>query len=702
LNTLLPKIFGADLFNGTGSTFEPNLRLATPMNYVLGPDDQLNVNVYGNSVDNWKLTVSPEGNINLPHVGFINVSGKTIEQATALIKSGLSAHNYAIGHGADVKVTLGDIRSIKVIITGEITKPGTYTLSSLSTVFNALYASGGPNQNGSFRKIEVIRDNHIIKTLDVYNFLLSGDQSDNISLKDQDIIRVPEYQVRVNVVGEVKRPAIYEVLPGETLQDVFRFCGGFTDIAYTAKIQVEQISDDSRNLLDIAHADFKNYTPQNGDKYIVTRILDRYRNRVSISGAVSRPGNYALDSDLTVSKLIKKASGLRPDAYTQTGTITRTNPDNTTEIISFNVRDVINNPSADVVLKREDAINISSIFDFRDLYTISIKGEVRQPGDFAYADSMTLENLIVKAGGLTDAASPMRIEVSRRINNTNPNSLNGTIAQVYTVNVDNQQGLSATNFQLKPFDIVSVYTSPGYEKQKTVKVEGEVFYPGYYTLRTKNERISDLVAQAGGITPSAYADGSTLKRENSAILGFDKNKVDTSALERERQIRIARIGQSINDSSAIANDQLRNNFVGIDLEQIIKQPGSKTDLILEDGDILRVPKHLQTVTVNGEVLFPSSIVYSSGKSFKNYVLNAGGFSDDALKRKSYILYSNGTVKGTKKFLFFNSYPSVKPGSEIYVPKKPPKRNIAVQEALAITGGLASIGILIIGLINLSK
>ena len=670
-----PKIFGEDLFNGTSSTFEPNLRLATPVNYILGPDDQLDVNIYGNSLDNWKLTVTPEGNLNLPHVGVVNVTGKTIEQATAAIKSKLAANNYAIGRGTEVQVTLGDIRSIKVIIIGEVVKPGTYTLPSLATVFNALYSSGGPNSNGSFRKIDVIRNNRVIRKLDIYDFLLKGDQKDNIGLRDQDIIQVPTYNVRVEMSGEIKRPALYEVLPGETLQDVINFSGGFTDLAYTKKIQALQVNDNERSIVDVAEDDFKNYTPLRGDRYIVSHILETYKNRVTISGAVLRPGNYALDKGLTIGKLISKASGLRKDAFTARGSLTRLKADNTPEIISFSVRDVIDNPASDIILQKEDLISISSILDFHDQYNVTISGEVRNPATYAYADSMTVENLIIKAGGLTEGATYKRIEISRRIDNTDPNSLNGSIAQVFNIGVNPTLGLSSTNFVLKPFDIVSVYTSPGYEKQKAIKVEGEVTYPGYYTITQKNERISDLLKEAGGLTPSAFVEGGTLKREKNALSGYDKAKVDTNAIERDRNARLQVVSQNLSSKSNTTNlseERLRNNFVGIDLRSIVEKPGSKTDLLLEAGDVLRVPKLQQTVNVNGEVLFPSAIVYSSGETFKGYIINAGGFGEDALRRRSYVVYPNGTVKGTKKFFFFNVYPSVKPGSEIYIPKKTPE------------------------------
>ena len=695
LNTLQPKIFGADLFRNKNLTFEPNLNLATPVNYILGPNDQLNISVYGNSVANWKLYVSPEGNINIPGAGLLNVSGKTIEQATAAIKNKLIANNYAIGRGTNVQVSLGNIRSIKVIIVGEVVKPGTYTLPSLATVFNALYAAGGPGDNGSFRQIEIIRGNHIIRRLDIYDFLLKGEQKDNIRLEDQDIIRIPTYRVRVQMAGEVKRPALFEVLPGETLRDIIGFAGGFTDQAYTELIKVSQISNQQRRLTDVPENDFKNYIPLRGDKYTVEHILNRYENRVTINGAVFRPGEYELENGLTVSRLIQKAAGLKEDAFTERGSITRLKPDNTTEQLSFNVRDILNKSAVDIPLQREDVITISSIFDLRGKYRVSIKGEVRKPGEFAYADSMSVADLIIKAGGFTEGASAKRIEVSRRIFDSDPKVKSSKIAQVYSINVDANLKTGDANFTLKPFDIVSVYSLPGFEVQKTVKVEGEVIYPGYYTIEKKDEKISDLISRAGGLTVFADVEGSSLKRENAAILGIDKTKIDTSALRKEQAERVTRLQRSYKDSTKTDTTQFRNNYIGIDLKKILDKPGTNDDLILENGDVLRVPKEQQVVRVNGEVLYPSAVVYSRGKTFKEYVLNAGGFSPSALKSGAYVVYPNGTVNGTRKFLFFNNHPKVKPGSEIYVPKKLPSKGNTLQDILGLTTGLVSLVVLFI-------
>jgi protein involved in polysaccharide export with SLBB domain len=702
--SLKPKIFGADLFTGGNSSFEPNLKIATPVNYILGPDDQVNINVYGNSLVNWNLNVSPEGNINIPGVGVINVGGKTIETATSIIKSRLAANNYAIGRGTSVNVSLGNIRSIKVILSGQLVKPGTYTLPSLATVFTALYAAGGPNENGSLRRIEVIRNNRIVRILDVYDFLVKGSQKDNIALQDQDIVRVPTYRTRVELAGQVKIPALFEVVSGETLQNVLDFAGGFTDSAYTARIKVSQISDNQRRLTDVIEADFKNYTPLRGDRYFVEAVINRFANRVTITGAVFKPGEYELQNGLTLVQLIQNAAGLKEDAFTERGTITRLRPDNTTEIISFSVRDVVNRVTS-VPLQREDVVSISSIFDLRDKYQITINGAVRKPGTFEFSENIKVEDLVLKAGGLAEGASPNRIEVARRIDNADPLSRNSKVSQVFSVNIDSQLKLASVNFVLRPFDIVSVYSLPGYEKQRTVKIEGEVLYPGNYTIQSKSEKISDLVKRAGGLTASADVAGGSLKRENYAILGIDKTKSDTSTLLNERTYQLKRLSQSYTDSSKVKTDstklQPRNNFVGIDLPRILKSPGSKFDLLLEDGDVLRIPKQQQIVRVNGQVLYPSAVVYAKGKSFNEYVLNAGGYGAKALKKRAFVVYANGQVKGTRRVLFMNFRPAVKPGSEVFVPEKPEdKNNNTAQQILGFTTGLASLAAIIFGIINL--
>jgi protein involved in polysaccharide export with SLBB domain len=696
-----PVVFGSELFNNSNLTFEPNLRIATPQNYVVGPDDQIVIDVYGNSLANWKLNVSPDGKIQIPTIGVVNIGGKTIEQATGLIKSKLKAANYAIDRGTNVAVSLGNIRSIKVIMVGEIVKPGTITLSSLSTVFNALYLSGGPNKNGSLREIEVIRGNMVIRKLDVYDFKLKGSKKDDIRLEDGDIVRVPTYKVHVTLTGQVKTPAIFEVLPGETLKDVIGFAGGFTESAYTANIKVVQLTDQEKKVIDVKSADYGNYIPLRGDTYTVDRILDTYQNRVSIYGAVTRPGIFELEKGLRLSQLIAKAAGLKQDAFASRGIITRTKNDNTTEYVSFDVRGIVKRTVPDILLKKEDVVTIPSNLDLRDEYTVSINGEVRNGGQFPYADNMSVEDLVVQAGGFTQSASPNRIEVARRINDADPNQKDSPTANISVIDVDPNFKVNKKPFILQPFDVVSIYSSPGYEKQRTVKIEGEVLYPGNYTIRSKNEKISDLVKRAGGITIFADVESGTLNRTNMLGINAEKEKIDSATLRQEKIARSQHIKRTLKDSTSNV-DEIFNSFVGIDLKKILSDPGSRVDLILEEGDILRIPKEQQLVRVNGEVLFPNAVVYNRSKSLSDFVDNAGGFSPDALKSRAYVVYANGSVKATHSFLFIRSYPKIKAGSEIIIPKKPVNKGLSIGEIASFTGALASAAAVLIGVISITR
>jgi len=698
-NIFMLPVFGSDLFSGTSSTFEPNLNLATPVNYIVGPDDQLNINISGRSVVNWKLQVSPEGNINIPGIGMVAVGGKTVSAATSLIKSKLQANRFAIGNGSDLSVTLGNIRSIKVIMTGQLTRPGTYTLPSLATAFNALYAAGGPGESGSYRAIEIIRNNRVLRRLDIYDFLTKGDQQGNIGLQDQDIIRVPSYRTRVELGGQVITPARFEVLPGETLDDLLRFAGGFTNEAYTEKIKVDQVSEQQRRLSDIPEQDYKNYVPLRGDRFFVDRIIDRYINRVTISGAVFRPGTYALEKGMKLSTLIAKASGLKEDAFPGRGLITRLKADNTKEIISFDPSAIKNGGGPDVPLLREDSVVIASVFDLRDPYTVRITGEVRQPGEYVYGEKMTVEDLIIRSGGFSQGASGTRIEVARRITDSDPTAANPAIAKVFSVNVG--YDLKSTgDFVLQPYDVVSVYPLPGFEKQRLVKVQGEVLYPGTYAIEHKNEKISDIVKRAGGLTASADAEGGTLQRKMTALDSRQRTDADSLTLQRAQQLN--RLKLLSKDSTGTSTAQLVNNRVGIQLADIIAKPGSVSDIPVEDGDILIVPQQQRTVRVSGEVLYPGTVVFERGKSLGSYIDNAGGFGQRAYKGKAYVVYPNGTVKATRHFLFFKSYPLVKPGSDILIPKKPEKRGLSTTEFIGITSALASLAAIVLGIISLHK
>lgn len=690
------RIFGSDRF-GTGSlTFEPNMRMATPKNYVIGPDDELLIDLTGDNEASYKPRVSPEGLISVEYVGRIAVAGLTIEQASNKIRSAMQGTYPALRSGrTQLAVNLGNIRSIKVIISGEVTKPGTYTLSSLASVYNALYASGGPNENGSFRNIQVIRNNHVIATVDLYDFLINGTQMENIRLQDQDVLHIPMYQIRVDVTGEVKRPAIYEIRADESLADVLRYAGGFSEMAYKARVKVFQNTATEKKVLSKTLLEYPDYKPRNGDKVIVDPILDRFENKIQLVGAVFRPGVYELTPGLTLNKLIQQADGLKEDAFMNRGYIIRLNADNTSSVIPFDVSSVIQNATADIELKREDIVQISSIFDLRDEYTVSIGGQVRQPGSFNFSRNMRVEDLVQMAGGFKEGASPANIEVARRVKGSDLSQKSAQVAQVFNITVNKDLSLADTGFILEPFDIVSVRSVEGYTGQQQVQVLGEVLRPGIYTIQSKNERISDLIKRAGGLTAFAYAEGASLKRPASITGDAEEERIRGMNLERLKEA-------GANDSSAKANlylSAVASDLVGIELNKILEAPQSRYDLIVEGGDIIRVPTLMQTVKVTGEVLRPISVVYKPGKPFKYYINSAGGFSKMAYKRGAFISNANGSVAGTTKALFFNNYPAVAPGAEISVPQKLKKEGMSAQGWFGIGTAAASIAAIIFAILN---
>lgn len=699
LATLKSKIFGSDIFKNNQLTFEPNFRIAPPENYRVSPDDELIVDIFGFSEVNYPRMVSTEGTINIPYAGVVRVAGLTLAEITSKLTARLSTIYTGIRSGNTfVRVTTGRLRSIRVTLIGEVTRPGTYTLSSVSTVFAALYSSGGPNENGSYREIEIIRGNKVISKLDVYDFLLHGDQAGNITLRDQDIIRIPIFKNRVEFDGEVKRPGFFEVLDGETLNMVLSFAGGFNDNAYKARIKVFQNTSKERKLTDVFSDDFNSYRPLSGDKYIAEPILDRFENRVQINGSVFRPGSYELDKGMTLKSLITKAEGFKEDAFLSRAYITRLKSDGYFEMISFDPSKIITGSNPDILLKREDIITISSIFDLRDEYKVSIDGEVRTPGEFQYAENMNLEDLILKAGGLNEGASITRIEVARRVNNSNKDQASAQSAEVFQITTDNDLSLKTSGFILQPFDIVSVRRSEGYEVQRQVKIEGEVKYPGIYFITKKNERISDLLNRAGGGSVFAYYKGASLKRGKEVKVG----KFQSDAEKREAELNLkseAPLAALLNKRDSVQTDSVPvNDLVGIDLEKILKNPGSDIDLFLEEGDVINIPKQPQTVKVTGNVLLPVTAIFIPKQGFKSYISQSGGFKQNAARRRSYVKYANGSVKSTRKaLLFFNNYPRVTPGSEIVVPENLVVKKVSVQEVLGISTGLISTILLVLTL-----
>lgn len=692
------KIFGAELFSNKNLTFEPNLRMATPSNYKLAAGDELIIDVYGYSEVQHKLKVSPDGFVRIPFLGPVFVNGQTIEEATNRITQQLSTIYGGIKSGNTfVQVSLGNIRSIRVLLIGEVDRPGSYTLPSLATVANALYVSGGPNENGSFRDIQVVRNGQSVARFDLYDFLSKGDLNNNIVLQDQDIVRVNPYKTRVELIGQIKRPAIFEAKDGETLQDILNYAGGYTDLSFKDIIRASRINNKEREIINIPAAEIAATQLRSGDKFYIDSILNRFSNRVTITGAVFHPGDYALESNMTLSDLIKKADGVKELASLSRGIIRRLQEDYTPSIINFNLEDIISGRHS-LALQKEDSIVIFSKFQLREEYKVRISGQVNSPGYFEYADSMHLEDLILMAGGLKDAASHKRVEVARRIRDKvyDPSDMEVAIIQQFDITADLRSSPEAATFTLQPYDEIVVRKSPTYSEQAIVSIDGEVVYPGDYSINSRKERISDLMERAGGLRPEAYAEGAVLLRKTYA------NKSDSALLNNKLDI----FYNKLKDSSSIAKlesvVQRNEQLLGINLEDILKQPGSKYDLFLEKGDIIKIPKKLQTVQLYGEIYFPKKVRYDKMSKFRDYIRGAGGFTNAALKRRSYIVYANGEVKSTKKMLFFNSYPKVKPGAEIYVPAKGERKGLTSQEAMGITTGIASLALIIVTILDRIK
>ncbi|MCF6402222.1 SLBB domain-containing protein [Chitinophaga filiformis] len=692
------KIFGTELFTNQNLTFEPNLRMATPPNYRIATDDELVIDVYGYSEVQHTLKVTPEGYVRIPYLGPVYVNGLTMEEARTRITRQLSTIYSGIRSGnTSVQVSLGNIRSIKVTLIGEITRPGTYTLPSLATVANALYVSGGPNENGSFRNIDVIRNGKAIASFDLYDFLLHGDLTNNVVLQDQDIVKVSPYKMRVELSGEIKRPAIFETKENETLQQVIDFAGGYTDNSFRDVIRALRVTSKAREFVNIPADSVALFRLKSGDRFYVDSVVNRYTNRVTISGAVFHPGEYALEDKMTVGDLIKRADGIQEVAATSRGVIRRLQEDFTPAFINFNVLDAIAGRN-NLLLQREDSVVIFSKLAIREPYMVKIEGEVNQPGYFSYGDSMQLEDLILMAGGLKDAASLKHVEISRRVRTAgtyDSTDIRMAITEQFDINAD-LSGSQAAFYVLQPFDEVMVRRSPSYSQQANVLLDGEVVYPGLYAINTKKERISDVIKRAGGLRPEASAEGALLLRRTFT------NEQDSTFLLSKLEVFNNKVKDSIDVARTRATVERNQQLLGIQLDEILEHPGSKYDLYLEEGDVIRIPKKLQTVQLFGEVYFPKKVRFDNGFSFRSYVRGAGGFTSQALKRRSYIVYANGEVKSTRKMLFFNSYPRVKPGAEIYVPTKPDRKGLTAAATVGLASALASFALIVVTIINSTK
>lgn len=712
LSALEPRIFGHDLFRNANPQFVPSLRIATPQSYVIGSGDQLLIDIYGDSEVSYSLTVSPEGRVNIPYVGVVSVAGTNIAQLSSRLQQQLSSVYSGLNSGrTKLNISLGEMRSIQVTLAGEVFQAGNYTLPSVSTIFNALHAAGGATAKGSVRNVKVLRNGVQVAELDVYDFLINGSLVNNITLQDQDVVQVSVADNRVHIAGEVRRAMYFDMKPQERFSDLIRYAGGFSDKAYTARVSVERLTKREKRVEDILDTQFAQFTLQSGDRFQVGQILDRFENRVRMLGAVFKPGTYELTAGLSLAMLIKKAEGVRDDAFLKVGYIDRLKDNLESERVNFNVAEVLAGTQEDIPLRKEDVVHIASIFDLKDQQTVRIEGEVRNPGVYPFAEGAQIQDLIILAGGFKETASRARIEVSRRVVDGDPLSPTATTAEIYQLDFEEDMESLNERVSLKPFDLVVVRAREGYESQRNVRIEGEVLYPGVYTIRSKDERISDLIERAGGLTAFAYAKGASLKRGaddqnftksvNDGLSESEKfEELKESEEEGERLAEVRALGAQNNAATQRALAESRkNNYVGVRLDMILQNAGSRDNIFLEEGDILYIPKQLQTVRVNGEVLSPVNTVYREGLSFKDYISQAGGFSSEALRKRAYIVYANGSARSTKNFLGIKTYPKVEPGAEIYVPQKPYREKMSPQAWIGMGTGVASLAAIIVSLLR---
>jgi protein involved in polysaccharide export with SLBB domain len=699
------RVFGAEIFENQNLSFEPNLTISTPRNYSIGVGDELIVDIYGLSESTKKLKVSTEGYIRFPNLGPIKVSGLTIEEAQVRIReSAAKIYTTIAGGSTKVMVSLGQLRSIRVTLVGEVKKPGNYSVSSLSTLMNALYASGGPSDLGSFRKIELVRNGKTITTLDLYDFLLKGDLSKNRILQDEDVIRVGTYESRVAVSGAAKKNALFDLKKGENAADILRYAGGFADGAFKERVRVKRMGTTGFEIQSVKAEALAAFNLHSGDTLVVDALANTYTNRTTIDGAVYYPGEYGLNEFSNLKDLLL-AVRVKENASTDRALLSRLNPDLTPALLHFNVKDVLSGKT-EIRLQREDKIHIYSLTALRENYSVTINGEVNRPATFAFADNMRVQDLILLADGFKEGASRSRIEVSRRLSSTSTSDTTAySIIQTIDLGSAKAEDL---NFVLQPFDIVSVRKSPSYRSQISVSVEGEVLYPGNYTLAGNKERLSDIIARAGGLKQTGYATGAILLRktranQTAADEALFSSKINTISNQSKRSSNnsfapsdTAKIASNVN---GLLVDQ---KPVGIRLSEAMEKPGSLYDIILEEGDVIKVPKLTQTVQTFGAVNVPRQVAYHSGLGFRRLISESGWFAPNASRRYAYMVRPNGEIKTTKHFLFFRFYPSLEPGAEVYVPAKKDKKPISTPEYIAMGTGLASLGGLIIALINTVK
>ena len=687
------QVFGRNIFNTRNLTFEPSVNIATPLNYRLGPGDEVIIDIWGASQNTIRQQISPDGTINIQKIGPVNLNGLTISEANDYLKKTLNKIYNGLNNTndptSDIRLTLGSIRTIQINVMGEVVQPGTYSLSSFSTVFHALYRAGGVSDIGSLRNVQLVRNGKNIATIDVYQFIMKGNIQDDIRLQEGDVVIVPAYDILVKVDGKVKRPMRFEMKKDESLSTLISYAGGFDADAYTRSLRVVRQNGQEYEVNTVKDLDYSVYKMRNGDVVTAEAILNRFINKLEIRGAVYRPGIYQLNGKLnTVRELVNEAQGLTGDAFLNRAVLYRQREDLTTEVVPVDIKAIMDGTSQNIILVKNDILYIPSIHDLEDRGDVVIHGEVAKPDSYPYADNMTLEDLIIQAGGLREAASVVRVDVSRRIRNPHSTMDNDTIGRTYTFSLKEGFVVDGTpGFVLQPYDEVYVRRSPGYQAQQNVAVEGEILFGGSYAMTSREERLSDLIRKAGGSTKNAYLRGAKLTRV--ATEGEKKRMEDVLRL-MSRQL-----GEAMMDSLDI---HVEDHFtVGIDLEKALANPGSMADIVLREGDVVFIPKSTNTVKINGAVMVPNTVSYIAGKNIDYYLNQAGGYSDNAKKSKKFIVYMNGQVTKVKG----SGKKQIEPGCEIIVPSRSKKRT-NMGEILGYATSFSSLGMMIASLANLIK
>ena len=678
------KIFGHDVFNNKNLTFESSMNLATPQNYVLGPGDAVNVDIWGASQESVTETVSPDGTITIEGIGVIKLGGLSVSQAKAKLKRVLGPRY----QGSSIELTLGQTRTITISVMGEVKIPGTYTMSAFATVYNALYMAGGPNEIGTLRNVKVYRKGKLLSNVDVYDFLLNGKLSGDVRLQDNDVITVSPYEALVNITGKVKRPMFYEMKTTESAATLLRYAGGFTGDAYTKAIRVNRKAGAGYSVFSIGEFDMSEFKLMDEDSVSVDSTLNRYQNMVEIRGAVFRPGMYQVGGEInTVKALVEAAAGVTEDAISQHAVMHRVKADRSLEMMSLDIRGILEGTVPDVPIRNEDVIYVAGRQERNEKKTVTINGEVVYPGVYRFAENETIEDLIIQAGGPTEAASLAKVDVARRITNPNSTEAGDQIAQNFSFKLNPDFTISdQPDFTLMPFDEVYVRRSPDYNEQQNVIIEGEVQFAGNYALTNKGQRLSDVVKQAGGLTKRAYAEGTKLLRQMTPE-------------ERDQMEIVLRTAQRNSGNDSIDIKKLLTNAtypVGIELEKALKNPGTDDDPILREGDRIVVPRYDGTVKINGEVLFPNTVYYKDGKNTDYYINLAGGTTSTGKKSMTVIIYMNGMVaRADRKH-------KPRPGCQIVVPTKARRRGMSLPEILSIGSSTASIATMIATIANLTK